>query len=86
MNPEDFKIRSIMLLILMLGLAAERDLRMMKVQQKISGTFRSAQGAVAFCRIRSYIATSRKMGLNVIEALSSVFDGNPLLQKMIQTT
>jgi transposase len=66
--------------------AAERDLRMMKVQQKISGTFRSVQGAVAFCRIRSYIATSRKMGLNVIEALSSVFDGNPLLQKMIQTT
>jgi transposase len=66
--------------------AAERDLRMMKVQQKISGTFRSSQGAVAFCRIRSYIATSRKMGLNVIEALSSVFNGYPLLQKMLQTT
>jgi transposase len=66
--------------------AAERDLRMMKVQQKISGTFRSFQGAVAFCRIRSYIATSRKMGLNVIDALSSVFIGNPLLQKMLQTT
>jgi transposase len=65
---------------------AERDLRMMKVQQKISGTFRSFQGAVAFCRIRSYIATSRKMGLNVIEALSSVFNANPLLQKMLQTT
>ena len=65
---------------------AERDLRMMKVQQKISGTFRSFQGAVAFCRIRSYIATSRKIGLNVIAAFSSVFDGNPLLQKMLQTT
>ena len=65
---------------------AERDLRMMKVQQKISGTFRSAQGAAAFCRIRSYIATSRKMGLNVIESLSSVFNGEPALNKLLQTT
>jgi transposase len=64
----------------------ERDLRMMQVQQKTSGTFRSAQGAVTFCGIRSYIATSRKMGLNVIDALSSVFDGNPLLQKILQST
>ena len=66
--------------------AAERDLRMMKVQQKISGTFRSVEGAVAFCRIRSYIATSRKMGLNVIESLSSVFNGEPLLHRLLQTT
>lgn len=65
---------------------AERDLRMMKVQQKISGTFRSFKGAIAFCRIRSYIATCRKMGLNVIEALSSVFLGEPLLQKSLQST
>jgi transposase len=65
---------------------AERDLRMMKVQQKISGTFRSSRGAVAFCRIRSYIATSRKMGLNVIESLSSVFNGEPALHKLLQTT
>ena len=63
--------------------AAERDLRMMKVQQKISGTFRSWQGAVAFCRIRSYIATTRKMGLNVIEALTSVFLGEPLLDTLL---
>jgi len=59
---------------------------MMKVQQKISGTFRSFQGAIAFCRIRSYIATSRKMGLNVRESLSSVFSGEPLLHEMLQTT
>ena len=58
---------------------AERDLRMMKVQQKISGTFRSADGAVAFCRTRSYISTIRKNGGNVIEALTSVFAGNPLV-------
>ena len=57
---------------------AERDLRMMKVQQKISGTFRSAAGAVAFCRTRSYISTIRKNGLNVLEALTSVFDGHPM--------
>ena len=58
---------------------AERDLRMMKVQQKISGTFRSDEGAVAFCRTRSYISTIRKNGGNVIEALTSVFAGNPIL-------
>jgi transposase len=66
--------------------AAERDLRMMKVQQKISGTFRSLDGAIAFCRIRSYIATSRKMGLNVIESLGSVFSGTPLLHEILQRT
>ena len=66
--------------------AAERQLRMMKVQQKISGTFRSWQGATAFCRIRSYIATCRKRNVNVIDALSSVFDGSPLLPKILQTS
>ena len=65
---------------------AEKDLRMMKVQQKISGTFRSWRGAIAFCRIRSYIATCRKRNVNVIDALSSVFDGSPLLSKMLQTS
>lgn len=57
---------------------AERDLRMVKVQQKISGCFRSSAGAKAFCRIRGYISTIKKQGRNVLAALSSVFAGQPL--------
>lgn len=57
---------------------AERDLRMVKVQQKISGCFRSSGGAKAFCRIRGYISTIKKQGRNVLAALSSVFAGQPL--------
>lgn len=57
---------------------AERDLRMLKVQQKISGGFRSTGGAQAFCRIRGDLATLKKQGRNVLAALSSVFAGNPL--------
>jgi transposase len=57
---------------------AERDLRMMKVQQKISGSFRKGEGAKIFCRIRSYISTMRKQGHNVLTALKSVFAGRPI--------
>ena len=45
---------------------AERDIRMMKLQQKISGAFRTTQGAVAFCRIRDYIYTIRRNDLPVM--------------------
>lgn len=57
---------------------AERDLRMIKVQQKVSGCFRSNNGAKAFCRIRGYISTIKKQGRKVLAALSSSFTGQPM--------
>jgi transposase len=61
---------------------AERDIRMMKVQQKISGCFRSWEGAEQFCHLRSYISTIRKQGLNVWEALGSLFEGDVLMPQL----
>ncbi len=57
---------------------AERDLRMVKVQQKIAGTFRSDDGATSFCRIRSYLSTMHKQGHSMLAALAAVFAGEPL--------
>ena len=56
----------------------ERDIRMTKVRQKISGTFRAQHGAQSFCRIRGYISTVRKHQLNVMQALKSTFLAQPL--------
>jgi len=53
----------------------ENDLRMTKVQQKISGCFRSMDGAKAFCRIRSYLSTCRKNGVTPTHALTLLFQG-----------
>ena len=58
---------------------AERDIRMTKVQQKISGTFRSANGARIFCRIRGYICTARKNSVPGIDAIQATFEGNPFI-------
>ncbi|KUO71448.1 MAG: transposase [Desulfosporosinus sp. BRH_c37] len=58
---------------------AERDLRMQKLRQKISGCFRGSKGAKVFSRIRSYISTARKHGQNVMGSLVNAFQGNPFV-------
>jgi transposase len=57
---------------------AERDLRMIKLQQKTSGCFRTEDGARRFCRIRGYISTMRKQGRGVLAALEGACRGAPL--------
>lgn len=57
----------------------ERDVRMVKVKQKVSGGFRTLEGAKRFGRIRGYISTARKNAKNVFEAIRDAFDGNPFI-------
>jgi transposase len=56
---------------------AERDLRPAKTQMKISGTFRSETSATAWARIRGFVSTARKHGINAYEAIHSAVIGNP---------
>ncbi len=58
---------------------AERDIRMMKCRTKISGGFRSWQGAENFAIIRSLISTARKQGRNILEVLTQVLNGDVLV-------
>ena len=56
---------------------AERDIRMVKVREKISGCFRTTTGADRFCRIRGYISTLRKQGIPILSALGKAIAGSP---------
>ena len=58
---------------------AERDLRCLKVKQKVSNTFRTLSGAENYARIQGFISTIRKHKLNVFEELINVFDGNSII-------
>jgi transposase len=58
---------------------SERDIRMVKLQQKIGGCFRTPEGAHAFCRIRSYLSSARKQGHSTLAALEHVCANNPLV-------
>ena len=58
---------------------SEQDIRMNKVKLKISGCFRSFEGAQVFCRIRTYFSTWQKNGQDIIQAAQAVFRGQPLM-------
>lgn len=55
----------------------ERDIRMAKLKQKVSGCLRTMTGARQFCAIRSYLSTAAKNGLTFIDALVALTEGRP---------
>jgi transposase len=62
----------------------EQDIRMVKLKQKVAGSFRTFKGGRMFCRIRSYISTARKQGWNIWGALADAIRGSPRLLEIDQ--
>ena len=61
---------------------SERDIRMTKLRQKVSGCLRTLTGAKHFCAIRSYLSTTAKHGRHFFEALVMLAEGRPWLPAM----
>ncbi len=64
---------------------AEQDIRMVKLQQKISGCWRTKEGAERFLAVRSYVSTARKQGYRPLDVLGKLTAGRPWLPAAAET-